>query len=103
MKKKIKKIVTSLPESWSEDTYKRLMNKYIADYVEYENERSVGFFSLPRGGYVSKPDVGKAKWDKIYPNGYESWLQARDINPMWVIRELAAKVNELIDVVNKLK
>lgn len=93
--KKIKKLNWGDDSGFSKKEYEKKRKEYIAEYTEWE---SGGFFQA--GGSRHKPEVGSAKWDSIYPNGYEDWLQARSINFVAFLN-LIEKVDEIIDRLNK--
>jgi hypothetical protein len=116
LKTKISLIDLSLPKDWSEEAYNADHAHFIANYKTwvdgyYEKGKWVsGIFGL--GGYFSEnyikgrsvndPVLAESKWNEVYPNGYESWLSSKDLNPVWIIKNVAGKVNELIEVVNTL-
>jgi hypothetical protein len=94
MKTKIKK----LKDDWvmpTEDEYVKAKNKYVSNYTTYKS-RFLG------GGYENDPLTGEAKWNSIYPSGYNSWAgnQGKTFNA-YGEHLMVAKINELIDIINK--
>lgn len=105
MPRKIKKIekldIDLFPNK--KGKYEEDRAKYISDYEEYEKWYSTGFFWWWRAGRdVKKPDVGEAKWNKKYPEGYESWIVNNYKLTTTGQQEVIDKMNELVDIVNKL-
>lgn len=96
-KKKIEKLNINIKLA-TEVEYNKERIKYIANYKEYE---AGGFLSV--GEYKSKPDVGEAKWNGLYPEGLKSYrLRTGDKLSSYGQQLVLEKVNELIEVVNKL-
>ena len=95
MKNKIKKLGFKLKIPTKEE-YFQYENSYIADYEEYKG----GFF----GGYQKNPEVGRAEWDKMYPQGHKDWLAERgDRLTTTGIQIIVNKIDEIIDFINKFK
>ena len=83
----------------SKKDYERVRLEYIADYEQYE---SGGFFS--EGKFRKRPDVGEARWNQKYPEGYSDWCGMNgDRLSSYGQRELVRKLNEVIKEINKLK
>ena len=102
MAKKIEKldIVLEIP---TEDEYEKAKNKYISEYEEWEDGYSTGLFGYKPSKYVKRPDIGKAKWDDMYPKGYYSWVSGTmpRLNG-YGMKNLIDKTNEIAEYVNVL-
>jgi hypothetical protein len=90
--KKIEKININLMDDTEED-YNKAKNKYISEYEEYEPS----FFF---GGYKKRPDVGEAKWNFTYPNGFASWRSWQSNLSGYGEQQLIDKINEIIELLN---
>lgn len=92
------KLFKAAIEVKTEEEYEAARLKYIAEYEQWE-----GGGLLSYGGYVSRPDVGEAKWNQLYPNGYTSWVgqSMATLNGMGQ-RLLIDKLNEVIKAQNKI-
>jgi hypothetical protein len=94
------KTVKKLKDDWkmpTKEDYNKARTKYIAEYTRYE---SGGFLSMGRD--VHKPLEAEADWNSWYPEGFNSWAgnQGTKFNA-YGEHLLVAKINELIDIINK--
>lgn len=97
---KIEKLKINLfPESSSKEVYAKERAEFIADYTEH----STGFLGYLSGGDDYRPEIGEAKWNKFYPNGYEDWAGRQRELTAFGEQNVIDKINEIIDVLNKLK
>lgn len=101
MNKPFKKIA-KLPKHYllaipTEADYEKAKLQYIADYTE----ENTNFLS---SRYTHRPDVGAAKWDNSYPNGYHSWVGSnmKSFNGFGQ-RKLVEKINEIVTALNDLQ
>lgn len=80
------------------EKYEEAKRGYIASYREYKP----GGFLSP-GYYENRPDVGEAKWNRRYPNGYNDWkmFECESFNG-GAQNMMLAKINELVESVNRL-
>lgn len=91
----IKKLNIQLiyPDGELKDKYKKDRAEYIASYQEY---KPGGFLSM--GGMVNKPDIGEAKWNARYPNGFDDWVNHQNDTLSSVGQQrVIDKINEIID------
>lgn len=85
------------PESTSENEYNKKKLKYIA---EYETYNPGGFLRI--GSYEKNPAAGEAKWNNLYPNGFNSWRENQQKLTAYGEQEVIDKINEIIDFLNTL-
>jgi len=99
--------IKKLEDDWvmpTKEAYEKVKNKYVANYTVYEPGHSTGFLGWKRGRDVNKPDIGLAKWNEYYPEGYNSWAgQQGTTYNAYGEHLLTAKINEIIDRLNKKK
>lgn len=94
----MKKITIDLFEKdkVSKEIYEAKRAKYISEY----RELNTGLFNY---GYTNRPDVGEAKWNEMYPRGYDEWAgDQRHLNA-YGEQILIDKINEIVDYINKQK
>lgn len=87
--------INLFPESVSESKYEKARLEFIASYQEYVH-------TFLGGSYESRPDVGEAKWNEMYPDGYSTWAGRQRSLTAYGEQTLVDKVNELVEAVNKL-
>lgn len=98
--KKIEKLDIDLFQDVTEEKYKKKKAKYIAEYTEYVPGYSTGLFGWKEGYYEKRPDVGTAKWEEKYPDGYKDWANHQNTLTATGKQLIINKVNELVDIMN---
>lgn len=84
------------------EEYERKRLEYIADFEEYVKGYSTGIFRWRSGYYQKRPGMAAAKWAKAYPNGFEDWRE-KDFRLTYTdAKVFEIKINELVEIVNKL-
>jgi len=82
--------------------YEKAKAKHISNYTEYESGYSTGLFGWKDGEHVLKPDVGEAKWNERYPDGFDDWKvhNTPELTGMGT-QKLIDKLNEVIEFLNE--
>lgn len=92
---KIKKIDYEL-EFPTVKEYEAARAKFIAEYKEYQ-------FSFFSSSYKQRPDVGEAKWNAYYPQGYSTWAGQNGHHLTgYGQQKVIDKINEIIEALNAL-
>lgn len=100
---KIKKLNITISKP-SREKYNQERAEYIARQEEYVPGHSTGWFGWRDGHYEKRPDVGEAKWNELYPNGFDSWAEFSGYTLTSYGEQLVLdKVDELVDAVNGLR
>lgn len=94
--KKIKKIDIDLLSEHTQSKYNEDKARFIAGAEEYVQG---SYFSF--GHYKKVPLVGESRWNNMYPNGYEDWLNEQSRLTSSGEQQLIDKINEIVDVLNK--
>ena len=97
----IKKLKWNAFEGIGNDKYEKERASYIAKYEEHIPGSS-GLLHYKAWYYKKNPILGEAKWNELYPEGYNDWASSRKHITTQGIQNLVNKVDEIITVVNKL-
>mgnify|MGYP007082036607 CR=1 FL=1 len=82
--------------SKTESDYLTARNRFIANYEEFV---AGGFLESSR--YVKNPQIGEAKWNLIYPNGFNDWINLQETLSATGEQNVIDKINEIIDKLNE--
>ena len=108
-KNKIKKLDINLfkPEFTGKDIYEKARAKFIAEYkvyVESTEQYHPGFlfghYTGTRGHYKIDPIQGEAKWNSLYPRGYDQWAGDQRKLSAYGEQQVIDKINEIIGKIN---
>lgn len=92
----LKKIQIDLFKN-AEERYEKDKSEFIVGYSKHV----YSFFGGSRK--VKRSDIGKAEWDKMFPDGFNSWiLNSTSLNTKGQ-QILINKINEIIEHINSNK
>lgn len=111
-KPKIQKLNINLFPDNQKEKYEKERTKYISQYTKYVPSTreyheggffSSGYYTGEEGHDEPRPDLGEAKWNEMYPRGFDDWKSndevLNSIGQQWLID----KVNELVKAVNEIR
>ncbi len=109
-KKLLESLDIDLFEKAKESDYKKRRADFISKYTKYVASTrayhpgsffSSGYWTGIEGHDEKDPIQGEAKWNELYPEGYDSWkIKQYTLNSLGE-QQVIDKVNEIIAYINK--